>query len=578
MRRINARLFALTGLVIVTITVLLGLRPESGSLNKVQSFGKKETWTKTWAAINPQTQTQEPEGTGGKTPEHEHKDENKESAQRYVPGDSSKLEQAVHRKQVTSKAHRQNATLLALVRNSETYGMIKSIKQLEDRFNHKFNYDWVFLNEEPFDEEFINETSMLVSGTARYGNIPKEHWSYPDWIDQDVAKKIRESRVMSRINYGSSESYRHMCRFNSGFFYKHPIMDDYQFYWRVEPDIMYNCDIPEDPFKFMVDNRKQYGFVVSMYEAQKTVETLWETSMKHFNQSGLPPADPRMYEFIAREDNTYNLCHFWSNFEIANLDFYRDEKYERFFNALDWAGGFFYERWGDAPVHTIAVAMLLKAEEVHVFQDISYTHTVAETCPLDDGMRHERRCVCNPHTDFSWKSKNSCTPRFVQLTQKETLKDHDRYVTAFEQEERDEKLRKLQEEEKQQAINEQRQKDRRRKAEQRKAQRQAEREKKAKEKAQAEGKGEQKQEQKQEQKETVKEAENETVQERKNEGEQKEETDESNANSNEDNGDNSNQETANEGTDNGQDSNEDDSGFDEITALDNEDLLQDINF
>jgi hypothetical protein len=33
-------------------------------------------------------------------------------------------------------------------------------------------------------------------------------------------------------------------------------------------------------------------------------------------------------------------------------------------------GGFYYERWGDAPVHTLAAAMLLKPEQLHHFSDV----------------------------------------------------------------------------------------------------------------------------------------------------------------------------------------------------------------
>ena len=54
----------------------------------------------------------------------------------------------------------------------------------------------------------------------------------------------------------------------------------------------------------------------------------------------------------------YNLCHFWSNFEIGNLNFFRNESYETFFQYLDHTGGFYYERWGDAPVHTIGLKIL----------------------------------------------------------------------------------------------------------------------------------------------------------------------------------------------------------------------------
>jgi Glycolipid 2-alpha-mannosyltransferase len=55
---------------------------------------------------------------------------------------------------------------------------------------------------------------------------------------------------------------------------------------------------------------------------------------------------------------------FWSNFEIGSLDFYRSEAYTAYFEHLDKAGGFFYERWGDAPVHSIAACLFLKPEQM----------------------------------------------------------------------------------------------------------------------------------------------------------------------------------------------------------------------
>ena len=39
-------------------------------------------------------------------------------------------------------------------RNSDINGIMFSMKQLEDRFNKKFQYDYVFLNEQPFDQSF----------------------------------------------------------------------------------------------------------------------------------------------------------------------------------------------------------------------------------------------------------------------------------------------------------------------------------------------------------------------------------------------------------------------------------------
>lgn len=49
---------------------------------------------------------------------------------------------------------RANAVLLMLARNSELEGALSSVTQLEERFNHRYNYSWVFLNEVPFTDEF----------------------------------------------------------------------------------------------------------------------------------------------------------------------------------------------------------------------------------------------------------------------------------------------------------------------------------------------------------------------------------------------------------------------------------------
>jgi len=57
------------------------------------------------------------------------------------------------------------------------------------------------------------------------------------------------------------------------------------------------------------------------------------------SQSSLPDIDPE-----AMEGEKYNMCHFWSNFEIARLSFFRSEAYEDFFQMMDRSGGFWMER------------------------------------------------------------------------------------------------------------------------------------------------------------------------------------------------------------------------------------------
>lgn len=165
---------------------------------------------------------------------------------------------------------KEKAVMVTLARNSDLWNLVKSIRHVEDRFNHRYHYDWVFLNDEPFSEEFQRVTSALVSGKTKYGTIPKEHWSVPSWIDTKKFDEKRREMGKSNIPYGDSVPYRHMCRFQSGFIWRHPLLDEYEWFWRVDTDITLFCDIQYDIFKFLKENKKKYGFILSVSEYEGT--------------------------------------------------------------------------------------------------------------------------------------------------------------------------------------------------------------------------------------------------------------------------------------------------------------------
>ena len=310
---------------------------------------------------------------------------------------------------------KEKATFVTLVRNSDLYNLLEAIKSVEDRFNHKFQYDWVFLNDEPFTEEFKVTVSALISGKTKFGLVPVEHWSYPAWIDQEKAAEAREEMTKNNVIYGWSESYRHMCRFESGFFFRHPLMDEYEYYWRVEPGIKLHCDIDYDIFKFMKDNNKKYGFTISIKEYQATIPTLWESVSDFIKLHPEYLAKDNMMDFISDDGGlTYNLCHFWSNFEVGSLEFLRSEAYMSYFDYLDREGGFFYERWGDAPVHSIAAALFLNRDEIHHFADLGYFHIPFHQCPIDPAVRLGNKCDCDPNEDFTWQGY-SCGTKFYTV-------------------------------------------------------------------------------------------------------------------------------------------------------------------
>ena len=142
--------------------------------------------------------------------------------------------------------------------------------------------------------------------------------------------------------------------------------------------------ISSDPFIHMARVNKTYGFTIAVKELRETVpnifryasaykrvnnitsQGLWEMFLEQPPEQpatlskddpkykaelpeeilstepghgNLPDVDPE-----AMDGESYNMCHFWSNFEIAKLDWFRSKEYEDFFQMMDRSGGFWMER------------------------------------------------------------------------------------------------------------------------------------------------------------------------------------------------------------------------------------------
>ncbi|OZJ01412.1 hypothetical protein BZG36_05611 [Bifiguratus adelaidae] len=311
------------------------------------------------------------------------------------------------------------AAFVILTRNSELHQVRASIRQMEDRFNHRFHYPYVFLNDEHFTDEFKELTTSLASGETFYGKVPPSMWSYPTWINVTKADEDRAQLEKSGVPYGGSLSYRHMCRFQSGWFFRHPLLDQFDYYWRVEPGVQYYCDVDYDVFAFMARNQYKYGWTLSLHEYSETIPTLWDTTRRFMEKYPQHIVDRNskdsLWNFVT-EDNgaSYNGCHFWSNFEIGSIQFLRSQAYLDYFDFLDRSGGFFYERWGDAPVHSLAVAMFLDKSQVHWFNDIGYKHEPFTHCPTQQEIY--KKCHCDASENFDMDGF-SCTPRWLDVVQ-----------------------------------------------------------------------------------------------------------------------------------------------------------------
>jgi hypothetical protein len=203
-----------------------------------------------------------------------------------------------------------------------------------------------------------------------------------------------------------------MCRWNSGFFYAHPALASYTHYWRVEPDVHFFCHLPYDPFAFLHANDMVYGFNMAILEDARSFPSLWSVAMDFVarwpdrvhpdadlswlyasspppspagadNNIASSPSSPSSQRINAQDAQQagYNACQFFSNFEIGSLEFFRSAANTQFFKHLDDSGGFYYERFGDAPVHTLAVSLFARPDQVWFFEDVGYQHDATRHCP-----------------------------------------------------------------------------------------------------------------------------------------------------------------------------------------------------
>ena len=133
----------------------------------------------------------------------------------------------------------------------------------------------------------------------------------------------------------------------------------------------------------MRDNNMKYGFNMNILDDARSFPSLWSRTRSFINAHPelIHPEADLDWLLDSHNSGDYNNCQFFSNFEVGSLDFFRGEANERYFEWLDRGGGFYYERFGDAPIHTLSVAMFVPKNEIWFFRDIGYQHDINRSVP-----------------------------------------------------------------------------------------------------------------------------------------------------------------------------------------------------
>lgn len=114
----------------------------------------------------------------------------------------------------------------------------------------------------------------------------------------------------------------------------------------------------------MAKHKKVYGYTTALWEEKTTCPSLFREVSDWKEAHEIVPTNlwkasispswlPRplrgllaSWSLRDRHGDRWNLCHYWSNFEIADLDFFRSPKYQELSKHLEETGKYYFERVG----------------------------------------------------------------------------------------------------------------------------------------------------------------------------------------------------------------------------------------
>ncbi|GAA5912602.1 uncharacterized protein JCM6883_005322 [Sporobolomyces salmoneus] len=279
---------------------------------------------------------------------------------------------------------RHNATIVILVSPSSNmyHNLLSTLSNVEEKFNRRLGYPIQLLTNGELPSEAIRKrTEWVTGGKAKWSLVTKEQgWGPPDWIAPEQIQKSIET-------VGFSEGYRNMCQFFSMYHWGHPAVREFEWVWRLDDTSRFHCALMDDPIELMMKASAIYGYSQVVQEALYVIPTLWNTTLAFLKDSKAEEKgwfkpkekEANWLDFISNDEGkSYNL-----SFEIVHRSFFESAPYRAYTSYLNESGGFYLERWGDAPVRTIATSLFLARRKFYDFSKITgYQHEYPEfECP-----------------------------------------------------------------------------------------------------------------------------------------------------------------------------------------------------
>lgn len=245
------------------------------------------------------------------------------------------------------------AFIYYLTRHARLGQLLDSLSRLDNYFNNKYQYPIIIFHE--LEPTILPDRLIIRSRSNSTIYFQTVNFTLPYFIP----KNFTQQHCVSMLGY------RHMCRFHAKGIYDQPIIEGFEYAWRLDDDSKIRKPVFSDLFIIMQKNRYKYGYVRSVYDRPPCIRGLWETCQLYITNFSINTT------FFREVRSGY--C-FSNNFEISQISFWLSDNYRKYIDYIDKTSGIYYNRWGDAPIKTIAVSMFVPKSQVYKFPNISYSH------------------------------------------------------------------------------------------------------------------------------------------------------------------------------------------------------------
>ncbi|XP_013387234.1 glycolipid 2-alpha-mannosyltransferase 2 isoform X2 [Lingula anatina] len=243
--------------------------------------------------------------------------------------------------------------LLYTQRISRFRGAIQSVDKF---FNNRFQYPIVLFHEPDLLESHKQAINSWTTSNVFFQIV---EFIIPEWIRMPADDWLHTCGF-------ARMGYRHMCRFQSVLVSQQPILQPIEWYWRLDDDSELLSDVTYDVFKFMQDRDLTYAYIRLIFDViPDCIAGLRGNTTKYVQEQKLTPT------FLERLPENLGL---YNNFELSRFSFWRRPDVKAYLNYIDHAGGIFYNRWGDAPIKTTALAIFENLDKIFQLTNVQYHH------------------------------------------------------------------------------------------------------------------------------------------------------------------------------------------------------------